>query len=105
VQVKGSVDELQALASKVLDNPTEKRRLRGLLNKVDGITAATSLASVKLPGSSFFEESVETKTPEVCAVNGVIVNRLKKGTCVVSYTITDSNGNKFTTVKEIFFRK
>jgi len=105
VQVKGSVDELKDLASKVLDDPTEKRRLRGLLSKVDGIAAATSSISVKLPGSSFFEESVETKTPEVCAVSGIIVNRLKKGTCVVSYTITDSNGNKFTTDKEIFFRR
>jgi len=105
VQVKGSVDELKDLASKVLDNPTEKRRLRGLLNKVDGITAATSSAFVKLPGSSFFEESVESKTLEVCTVSGIIVNRLKKGTCVVSYTITDSNGNKFTTDKEIIFRR
>jgi len=105
VQVKGSVDELKDLASKVLDNPTEKRRLRGLLNKVDGITAATSSAFVKLPGSSFFEESVESKTLEVCTVSGIIVNRLKKGTCVVSYTITDSNGNKFTTDKEVIFRR
>jgi hypothetical protein len=72
---------------------------------VDGVVAATSLKTIKLPGSAFFEESAESKTPDICSVSGVSVNRLKKGVCVVAYTITDSNGNKFTTLKEIYFRK
>jgi hypothetical protein len=72
---------------------------------VDGVVAATSLKTIKLPGSAFFEGSAESKTPDICSVSGVSVNRLKKGVCVVAYTITDSNGNKFTTLKEIYFRK
>jgi hypothetical protein len=105
IQVNGTVGELKNLASSVVEDPTEKKRLQGLLNKVDGVVAATSLKTIKLPGSAFFEESAESKTPDICSVSGVSVNRLKKGVCVVAYTITDSNGNKFTTLKEIYFRK
>ena len=105
IKVTGTVTELKALASSVVENTTEKRRLQGFLNKVDGIGGATSLKTIKLPGSAFFEESLESKTPDFCSVSGVSVSSLKKGVCVVAYTITDSDGNKFTTLKEIFFRK
>jgi hypothetical protein len=105
IKVTGTVSELKNLASSVVENPTEKRRLQGLLNKVDGVSSATSLKTIKLPGSSFFEESAESRTPDFCSVNGVSVSSLKKGICVIAYTITDSDGNKFTTLKEIFFRK
>jgi hypothetical protein len=105
VKVSGSVDELKDFASSIVENSTEKRRLQGLLNRVGGVRSITSLKSIKLPGSSFFEESAVSKTPDLCTISGVTVNRLKKGNCVISYTIIDSDGNRFTTDKEIFFRK
>ncbi|NBP12190.1 MAG: hypothetical protein EBV09_02635 [Actinobacteria bacterium] len=105
VKVSGSVDDLRDLASAIVENSTEKKRLQGLLNRVEGVSSVTSLKSVKLPGSSFFEESAVSKTPDLCTVSGVTINSLKKGICLVSYTIVDSNGNHFTTDKEIFFRK
>ena len=105
VKVSGSVDELKDFASSIVENSTEKRRLQGLLNRVGGVRSITSLKSIKLPGSSFFEESAVSKTPDLCTISGVRVNRLKKGNCVISYTIIDSDGNRFTTDKEIYFRK
>ena len=105
VKVSGSVDELKDFASSIVEDSTEKKRLQGLLNRVDGVSSITSLKSIKLPGSSFFEESAVSKTPDLCTISGVTVNRLKKGNCVISYTIIDSDGNRFTTDKEIFFRK
>jgi hypothetical protein len=105
VKVSGSVDELKDFASSIVENSTEKRRLQGLLNRVGGVRSITSLKSIKLPGSSFFEESAVSKTPDLCTISGVTVNRLKKGNCVISYTIIDSDGNRFTTDKGIYFRK
>ena len=104
VKVVGSVKELKNLASNIVENPTENRRIQVLLNRVDAIKVVSSLKSLRLPTSSFFEERVVSKTPELCTVKGETINRLKKGTCVITYTITDSGGNKFTTDREIDFR-
>jgi hypothetical protein len=88
-----------------VEDKKEARTISGLINRLDGVVSRTSVKSIKLPGSSQVNETAASKTPDICSVSGVTVNSLSKGTCVIAYTVTDSDGNAFTTEKEIFFRK
>ena len=105
IEVNGTVNDLKALVGKVVEDKKEAKTISTLINRLDSVVSKTSLKQVKLPGSSQVEESAESKTPDTCSVSGVTVNSLKKGSCVVAYTVVDSDGNRFTTQKEIFFRK
>jgi hypothetical protein len=105
IQVNGSVSELKALVGKVVEDRREAKAISTLINRLDSVMSRTSVKQIKLPGSSQVNESAESKTPEICSVKGVVVSSISKGICIVVYTVTDSDGNKFTTEKEIFFRK
>ena len=105
IEVSGTVGELKSLVSKVVENQKEAKSISTLINRLDSVVSKTSVKQIKLPGSSQVEENAESKTPDICSVLGVTVNSLKKGTCVITYTVVDSDGNKFTTQKEIYFRK
>lgn len=105
IEVNGSITEIKNLVTKVVEDKKEARAISTLISRVDSSVSKTSLKQLKLPGSLSIDEVAESKTPEICSVNGLTINSLKKGTCVVAYTVTDSDGNKFTTDKEIYFRK
>jgi hypothetical protein len=105
IEVNGTVSELKSLVGKVVENQKEAKSISTLINRLDSVVSKTSVKQIKLPGSSQVEEIAESKTPEICSVLGVTVNSLKKGTCIISYTVVDSDGNKFNTQKEIYFRK
>ncbi len=105
IQLSGSVSELKSLVSKVVEDKKEAKTISGLINRLDGVISRTSVKSVKLPGSSQVDETAISKTPNICTVSGVTVSSLSKGNCLIAYTVIDSDGNTFTTEKEIFFRK
>jgi hypothetical protein len=104
-QVLGTTSELQSMVIRLLDDLREVRAINRLIQRLDAITRTTSLKKITLPGSTQVDESVTSHTPNVCSVSAVTIMSLSRGTCVVAYTITDSTGNKFTTLKEIYFRK
>ena len=105
IQLSGSVSELKSLVGKVVEDKKEARTISSLINRLDGVISRTSVKSIKLPGSSQVDETAISKTPNICTVSGVTVSSLSKGNCLIAYTVTDSDGNTFTTEKEIFFRK
>jgi hypothetical protein len=105
LQLSGTVTELKALVGVTVEDPLEKSRIQALLTRLENVTSRTSSKSIKLPGSTFLEEDSVSKTPRICSSEGINVKRLKAGTCVISYTIVDSDGNQFTTEKKINFRK
>ena len=80
-------------------------RLQGLLTRVDKSATNTSAKSVILPVSAFFGELAVSKTPGRCTTDGNVIKRVKTGVCTILYTLTDSDGNEFTTEKKILFRK
>jgi hypothetical protein len=104
-QVLGTTSELQSMVIRLVDDLREVRAINRLIQRLDAITRTTSLKKITLPGSTQVDESVTSHTPNVCSVSAVTIMSLSRGTCVVAYTITDSTGNKFTTLKEIYFRK
>ena len=103
--MNGTVKELKVLVQDLVNNVVEKSRFIRLLNRLDSINTKTSLKSLTLPGSNFFESNTESKTPRRCSVDGTTVDRLRSGTCVISYTITSSDGTGFTTEKKIRFKQ
>lgn len=105
IEVNGTVNELKSLVVKVVEDKKEAKSISALINRLDSVVSKTSVKQIKLPGSSQVEESAESKTPDICSVSGITVNSLKKGNCVVAYTVVDSDGNRFITQKEIYFRK
>jgi len=105
IEVNGTVNELKSLVGKVVEDKKEAKSISTLINRLDSVVSKTSVKQIKLPVSSQIEESAESKTPDICSVSGVTVNSIKKGNCVVAYTVVDSDGNRFTTEKEIYFRK
>jgi hypothetical protein len=104
-QVLGTTSELQNMVIRLVDDLREVRAINRLIQRLDAITRTTSLKKITLPGSTHVDESVTSHTPNVCSVSAVTIMSLSRGTCVVAYTITDSTGNKFTTLKQIYFRK
>ena len=105
IEVKGSVSELKSLVGKVVEDKKEAKAISTLINRLDSVISKTSLKQIKLPGSNSLDESAESKTPNICTVKGVSVTSLGKGNCIIAYTVTDSDGNTFTTEREIYFRK
>lgn len=105
ININGTVNELKSLIGKVVEDQKEAKSITALISRLDSVISKTRVKQVKLPGSSQVEESAESKTPEICSVSGITVNALKSGTCLIAYTVVDSDGNKFTTQKEIYFRK
>jgi hypothetical protein len=105
IEVNGTVNELKSLVGKVVEDQREAKSISTLINRLDSVISKTSVKQIKLPGSSQVQESAESKTPDMCSVSGVTVNSLKKGACLIAYTVVDSDGNRFTTQKEIYFRK
>ena len=105
IEVKGSVSELKSLVGKVVEDKKEAKTISTLINRLDSVISKTSLKQIKLPGSNSLDESAESKTPNICTVKGVSVTSLGKGNCIIAYTVTDSDGNTFTTEREIYFRK
>jgi len=105
IQVSGSIGELKPLVSKVVEDKREARAISSLMSRLDAVVSKTSIKKIKLPGSSRIDETVVSLTPEVCSVSGLSISSQAKGTCVLAFTVTDTNGNTFTTEKEIYFRK
>ena len=77
----------------------------GLLNLLDKSTSSSIVKNVKLPSSQRVDESAVSETPDICRVDGLNVTSLKKGVCIINYTVTDSDGNAFSTKKSINFKK
>jgi hypothetical protein len=99
------VAELKSLVGKVVENKREARTISGLMNRLEGLVSKTSVKNIKLPVSFRVNETAISRTPDICSVSGETVSSLGRGTCLIAYTVIDSDGNSFTTEKEIFFRK
>jgi hypothetical protein len=105
LDVTGTPKEIVSLISKVSTSTSEAKTLTSLINKLATALSKISTKSVKLPYSVSADESAKTLTPEVCTVKGVTVTSLKKGSCIIEYTVSGESGNQFTTSKTFEFKK
>ena len=105
LDVTGTPKEIVSLISKVSTSISEAKTLTSLINKLTTAASKITSKSVKLPYSVSAVESAKTLTPNVCSVKGVTVTSLKKGTCVIEYTVSGESGNQFTTSKTFEFKK
>jgi hypothetical protein len=105
LDVTGTPKEIVSLISKVSASTSEAKTLTSLINKLATALSKISTKSVKLPYSVSADESAKTLTPEVCTVKGITVTSLKKGSCIIEYTVSGESGNQFTTSKTFEFKK
>jgi hypothetical protein len=105
LDVTGTPKEIISLISKVSTSISETKTLTSLINKLATAISKITTKSVKLPYSVSADESAKTLTPEVCSVKGVTVTSLKKGSCIIEYTVSGESGNQFTTSKIFEFKK
>ena len=105
LDVTGTPKEIVSLISKVSASTSEAKTLTSLINKLATALSKINTKSVKLPYSVSADESAKTLTPEVCTVKGIIVTSLKKGSCIIEYTVSGESGNQFTTSKTFEFKK
>ena len=103
--VTGTPKEIVSLISKVSTSTSEAKTLTSLINKFATALSKINTKSVKLPYSVSADESAKTLTPEVCTVKGVTVTSLKKGSCIIEYTVSGESGNQFTTSRTFEFKK
>jgi len=104
VAVSGTAAEIKDLISKIITTKSEVTALNTVLTKVD-VATKTYSKSIKLPISRVLDEVATSLTPEICTTNGPTVTGIKKGTCLVTYTLTGDSGNSFTIQKTIVFKK
>jgi hypothetical protein len=105
INVSGTSNQVKELISKVVDSEREQRAMVSLMNSLDRVLATLSSRTVRLPSSRTIEESATSETPDICRVEGLSVVALKRGTCVINYSIVDSDGNTFSTKKTFSFRR
>ena len=105
LDVTGTPKEIVSLISKVSTSTSEAKTLTSLINKLATALSKINTKSVKLPYSVSADESAKTLTPEVCSVKGMTLTSLKKGLCIIEYTVSGESGNQFTTSKTFEFKK
>lgn len=105
VEVKGSSKEIAGLIPKITDDKRESSALTAFLKLVDKTTTSTKTNSVKIPSSTRVEVLSESLTPKICKVESGTVVAVSKGLCEYAVILIDSDGNKYTVVKSINFRK
>ena len=105
LNVTGTPKEMVSLISKVSTSTSEAKTLTSLINKLATALSKINTKSVKLPYSVSADESAKTLTPEVCSVKGMTLTSLKKGSCIIEYTVSGESGNQFTTFKTFDFKK
>ena len=94
-----------SLIAKVSTSTSEAKTLTSLINKLTTAASKITSKSLKLPYSVSADESAKTLTPDVCSVKGVTVTSLKKGSCIIEYTVSGESGNQFTISKTFEFKK
>ena len=105
IQVSGTSNEVKTLIGKVVEETREQNAMVNLISLLEKSASSTTVKNVKLPSSQKVDEKATSDTPDICKVDGLNVTSLKKGTCIISYTVADSDGNTFTTKKSIIFKK
>jgi hypothetical protein len=105
LDVTGTPKEIISLIAKVSTSASETKTLTSLINKLTTAASKITSKSLKLPYSVSADESAKSLTPDVCSVKGVTVTSLKKGSCVIEYTVSGESGNQFTTSKTFEFKK
>ena len=105
IEVKGNSKEISSLIPKITEDKKESSALTSFLKLVDKTTTSTKTSSIKIPSSTRVEVSSESLTPKICKVEGGVVTAISKGLCEYSVILLDSDGNKFTVLKSVTFRK
>jgi hypothetical protein len=105
LDVTGTPKEIISLIAKVSTSASETKTLTSLINKLTTAASKITSKSLKLPYSVSADESAKSLTPEVCTVKGITVTSLKKGSCIIEYTVSGESGNQFTTSKTFEFKK
>jgi hypothetical protein len=104
VDVEGRVANISTLALKIETDAKSGIDIDKSLKKLDSLRSVTASSTIKLPDAKYSSESALSLTPNVCSVTGVQVNRVGKGLCTVSYTLTSEAGNTYKTEKSFTFR-
>ena len=84
----------------------EASRVKRMLSKFDALPALSKKAYMKLPTSRVTKISAVSETPAFCKVEkGLSVHALKKGKCVITYTVTSRSKAPASLTKEFNFPK
>jgi hypothetical protein len=105
-----------ALALKwVKDNvftPGEEARIARLLKRFNALKTAKNLTYIKVPLSRISKVQAVSLTPNACSVvsttakeNAGLVRALSRGTCTISYTVSDRSKVPTTLSKDFDFKK
>lgn len=104
VKINTTLNKLNALIKTVATSKNEIKVLTELSNRFSKIAAKTSFRKIELPQASNVVEKASSLTPNVCSVKTLVVEAQQSGKCIVSYSLTGSSGNTFTTKKTITFK-
>ncbi len=104
VEIEGKFATVSTLALKIETDSKSAQDINKSLKKFDSLRSVTASSTVKLPEAKYSNETASSLTPNVCSVVGVQVDRVGKGVCTVSYTLTSEAGNTYTTEKTFTFR-
>ena len=104
VEITTSLTKINDLIKAVATSKSEIRTLTDLSNRFSKLAKVTSSFKVVLPQAPKVVEKASISTPNVCTVKNLLVEAQNTGKCTVSYSITGSSGNTFTTKKTITFK-
>jgi len=105
VEISGTSKEMATLAAKIETVKSVATTINSLVTKLESSASKTYSTSIKLPVAQSTKEFAESLTPDICRIIGTTVERIKKGECLLSYTLVTPAGNSYTTQKSIVFKK
>ena len=104
VKFRGKSLDVINLASKLEGEKVISSDISKNFQKLNQLRPITYSATVKLPDSKYLQESLVSNTPSICSTAGILVTRLSKGTCDVSYSLSSKSGNEYSTNKMWVFK-
>ncbi len=104
VKFKGKSLDVISLANKLEKEKTISSDIGKNFQKLNQLRPITYSATVKMPDSKYSQESLVSNTPGVCSTAGILVIRLSKGTCDVSYSLSSKSGNEYSANKVWVFK-
>ena len=104
VKINTTLTKINDLIKTVATSKSEIKALTDLSNRFSKLATSSNANKLALPQASNIVEKALSLSPNICSVKNLLVVAQNSGKCVISYSITGSSGNTFTTKKTITFK-
>ena len=91
----GTVAQVKEAVNSVVQDTATAKAINLIFQKVADLAKQVLKTAIKIPADKNLDSTIVSKTPKVCSITSSKINAKKTGNCLIQYTITDDEENKF----------